>query len=56
LHDAAVLGHKDVAAFLLARKADVNAKNNCGKTPMKVAAERGNTVVVELLRQVGGHE
>ena len=34
LHVAALKGHKDVMKFLLASKADVNAKDINGKTPL----------------------
>jgi ankyrin repeat protein len=56
LHFAANLGHKDVVEFLLAKKADVNAKANNGWTPLYVAGRTGHNDVAELLRQHGGHE
>jgi uncharacterized protein len=56
LHFAALNGHKAIAELLLSHKADINAKDNDGKTPMKLAAEKGKTDMVELLRQHGGHE
>ena len=34
LHWAALSGHKDVVELLLASKAEVNAKNNDGQTPL----------------------
>jgi ankyrin repeat protein len=42
--------------LLLANKADINAKNNKGETPLRVAADKGKQNLVELLRQHGGHE
>ena len=39
-----------------ATKAEVNAKDNNGKTPLHWAARRGCKDVAELLRQHGGHE
>jgi ankyrin repeat protein len=45
-----------VAELLLANKADVNAKNSDGQTPLHEAVESGFKDVVELLRQHGGHE
>jgi ankyrin repeat protein len=45
-----------VAELLLANKADVNATNNNGETPLHLAALKGNKEVAELLRQHGGHE
>ncbi|HME45545.1 MAG TPA: hypothetical protein VKF36_20810, partial [Syntrophorhabdales bacterium] len=32
-------GHKDVVALLLANHAAVNAKDNCGATPLRLALE-----------------
>ncbi len=49
LHIAAFYGHKDVAEFLLANKADVNARAKNGSTPLHLAAGRGNKEIVELL-------
>jgi hypothetical protein len=49
LHMAAFNGHKDVAEFLLANKADVNARAKNGSTPLHLAAAKGNKDVVELL-------
>jgi ankyrin repeat protein len=46
LHLAVRYGHKDVAEFLLEHKADVNAKNNVGGTPLHVVA---NSVVAAPL-------
>jgi ankyrin repeat protein len=50
LHMAAQFGHEDVAKLLLARKADVNAKNTMGETPLHItAAEFGYKDIAELL-------
>jgi len=49
LHVAAFSGHKDVAEFLLANKADANAKAKNGATPLHLAAAKGNSDIVELL-------
>jgi hypothetical protein len=49
LHIAAFNDHKDVAEFLLANKADVNAKAKNGSTPLHLAAAKGNKDIVELL-------
>jgi ankyrin repeat protein len=49
-------GHKDVAELLLAKKADVNAADTDGHTPLSWAVHTGHTDVAELLRQHGGHE
>ena len=42
-------GHKDVAELLLANKAEVNAKDNNGWTPLHLAAPKGHKDVAELL-------
>jgi len=49
LHIAAFNDRVDVAKFLLAHKADVNAKAKNGSTPLHLAAAKGNKDVVELL-------
>jgi ankyrin repeat protein len=55
LHVAAGSGHKDVAEFLLANKADVSAANNFGDTPLHVAAAKGHRDVAELLLASGAN-
>jgi ankyrin repeat protein len=42
--------------LLLANKADVNAKNNKGETPLRVVANKGKQGVADLLLQHGGHK
>lgn len=54
LHIAAVKKQHDVVRYLVKQGADVNAKMKDGKTPLKWAAEHGNTETVELLRSLGG--
>ena len=49
LHWAALRGHKDVVALLLANRAKVNAKENSGVTPLHLAASEGHQDVAELL-------
>jgi len=49
LHVAAFNDKKDVAEFLLANKADVNARSKNGLTPLHLAAGKGNKDIVELL-------
>jgi ankyrin repeat protein len=49
LHIAAFNDRKDVVEFLLANKADVNAKAKNGSTPLHLAAGKGNKEIVELL-------
>jgi ankyrin repeat protein len=49
LHLTAINGMKDMAEFLLVRRADVNARTNAGETPLHKAASFGHKDVVELL-------
>ena len=49
LHEAAGWGHKEIVGLLIAKGADVNAKNDGGETPLDGAY--GN--MVDLLRKVG---
>ena len=42
-------GHNDVAKFLIAKGADVNAKDMAGQTPLHCACEHGNKDGAELL-------
>jgi ankyrin repeat protein/beta-lactamase regulating signal transducer with metallopeptidase domain len=49
LHVAALMGRRGVAEWLLANKADANAKNNNGETPLYVAAIEGYKDIVEVL-------
>ena len=43
------MGYKGIAELLLASKADVDAKDNEGLTPLNLAVFRWHPVVVELL-------
>ena len=56
MHYAASVGHKDVVELLIAKDADVNAKNRKGKTPLSLANEKGHKEIVELLRTHGAKE
>ena len=42
-------GHKEVAEYLLANNADVNAENEEGWTPLHMAAENNHDLIAELL-------
>jgi ankyrin repeat protein len=46
---------KDLAAFLLANKAEVNVKTTNGSTPLHVAVWRGDKDVVQLLLAKGAN-
>ena len=49
LHQAAQVGHMEVAEILIERGAKVNATDNEGRTPLHHAAKGGHTKVTELL-------
>lgn len=51
LHFAAKWNNIQVAQLLLDHKADVNAKDNAGRTPLDIAVREGHTTIVELLRR-----
>jgi ankyrin repeat protein len=48
LHYAADRGHKDIVELLIAKGADINAKNNDGQTPLHYAVEKGHNDIAEL--------
>ena len=64
LHWAAENGHLSVVEYLFNQKADINSKNNAGKTPMTLASEiniydseddkKRKSNVVEFLKRKGG--
>jgi hypothetical protein len=45
-----------VDRLIRAKPALVNAPNQNGETPLKVAGQRGSEDVADLLRKHGGHE
>ena len=49
IQKAATIGHIDAVKQHLAAGADVNAKDQNGKTPLHYAAYRGRTIIAELL-------
>jgi uncharacterized protein len=53
LHAAAEEGHADVAAFLIAQKADIEATERNGYTPLTQAGWRGYWDVGEILMKAG---
>jgi ankyrin repeat protein len=54
LHDAAYGGHREITELLLAKGADVNAKDGIGRTPLDVAIANDRTETANLLRKHGG--
>jgi len=53
LHCAARYGHKEVAQLLIAKGADVNAKDTRGRTPIDLAINQGRKEIVKLLLSKG---
>ena len=49
LQEASRKGHKEVAELLIAKGADVNAKNDFGVTPLHYAADYGQREIIDLL-------
>ena len=49
LHRAAYRGHEDVVECLLNHKADVNAKNQKGLTPLDFAKNSGHPKVLKIM-------
>ena len=54
LHKAAEEGQKETAELLIARGADVNAKDEDGDTPLDWAISYKRTEIADLLRKHGG--
>ncbi len=54
LHAAAANGYGDLAEFLLASGAPVNAKDNAGHTPLYYADRCGNTAIAKAIKAKGG--
>jgi len=65
LHWAALMGDTNMAALLLSHpanlltrdhRADINAQNLKGETPLRLALARNHRDLAQLLRDHGGHE
>lgn len=56
LHYACWKNRGDTVELLLAKGADLNAREEKGKTLLSVAREEGHTEIVELLRKHGAKE
>ncbi len=53
-YQAARVWHVDVAKFMIEHKADVNQKDNYGRTPLHIAAAVDYPEMVEFLIDRGG--
>jgi ankyrin repeat protein len=53
---AAMSGHREKVQLLIAAGADVNARDNCGRTALMIAKEMGHIEIVQLLRANGAAE
>ena len=56
IHGAFLFRQPAMVEWLLGRGANVNAKNYEGKTPLKVALEKNQNELADLLRRHGGTE
>lgn len=54
LHFASEAGNKDAVAMLLEAKANPNAADRTGKTPVSMAAEKGHAEILKALLAAGG--
>ncbi|MDP6795777.1 MAG: ankyrin repeat domain-containing protein [Verrucomicrobiota bacterium] len=54
LHWAAWCGHSDIVELLIATKANVNAVNSDGETPLDCAENFSQNEIIALLRKHGG--
>jgi ankyrin repeat protein len=54
LHRAAGWGHKEIVELLLAKGADLNAKDDVGTTPLDLTMNFNQPQTADLLRKHGG--
>jgi ankyrin repeat protein len=55
LHDAALRGYTEIAAILLAKGAEIDARDQYGATPLHTAALKGHMDLVKLLIEHGAN-
>jgi ankyrin repeat protein len=55
LHLAASDDQEETAELLLTERAQVNARDALGSTPLNLADQKANKNMVDLLRRNGGH-
>ena len=55
LHCAVRYGHKEVAELLIAKGADINAKDTRGRTPIDLAINKGRKEIAKLLASKSGN-
>ncbi|MGB5013267.1 MAG: ankyrin repeat domain-containing protein, partial [Pyrinomonadaceae bacterium] len=53
LHNAVSYSNKEAVELLIAKGADINAKNKDGKTPLQLAIDSKNKEIAELLKKHG---
>jgi ankyrin repeat protein len=53
LHDAVQWGRCDLVRILVTHKADVNAKDDDGRTPLQVAIDKADSKMIDLLKRSG---
>ena len=56
MHEAARNRQKEVSEVLIAKGADINAKDNHGRTALRFAIGRNHDAVAEVLRKAGAKE
>ncbi len=56
LHEAASVGYRDIVDILIGAKADMNARDVNGFTPLGYAMRLGNADTVELLTSMGARQ
>ena len=54
LHRAVCAGHNEITELLIAKGADVNAKDNLGDTPIDWVVAWDEPEIADLLRKHGG--